>query len=173
MDRGGVVGYDWVVITGTLPGVCYADGVRGSFMSTGFHFRLPTVCDRRFGIRCATARHHWQPRREGTFEHIGKAHIRKEVLRAVLEQQGDRPGLAHLISAMEPCDAYKISHDKQTHKTLIRPDSGKCCTTFSTSPMPVRADPPAGPDIGTVRPAILLQRRQLAGARQLTANSIG
>ena len=27
---------------------------------------------------------------------------------------------------MEACDAYKPWHDKQTHKTFIRPDSGKC-----------------------------------------------
>jgi hypothetical protein len=24
------------------------------------------------------------------------------------------------------CDAYQPWHDKQTHKTFIRPDSGKC-----------------------------------------------
>ena len=27
---------------------------------------------------------------------------------------------------MEACDAYKPWHDKQTHKTYLRPDSGKC-----------------------------------------------
>jgi len=32
----------------------------------------------------------------------------------------------HVLSAMEACDAYKPWHDKQTHKTFIRPDSGKC-----------------------------------------------
>jgi hypothetical protein len=34
--------------------------------------------------------------------------------------------LVHVISAMETCDAYKPWHDKQTHKTCPRPDSGKC-----------------------------------------------
>jgi hypothetical protein len=34
--------------------------------------------------------------------------------------------LVHIISAMEACDAYQPWHDKQTHKTFIRPDSGKC-----------------------------------------------
>src|SRR6266566_4399552 len=32
----------------------------------------------------------------------------------------------HIISAMEACDAYQPWHDKQTHKTYVRPDSGKC-----------------------------------------------
>jgi hypothetical protein len=60
-------------------------------------------------------------------EHIAKPHVRKEdVVARALEQRGDHPGLVHVISAMEACDAYKPWHDKQTHKTYIRPDSGKC-----------------------------------------------
>jgi len=62
-----------------------------------------------------------------TIEHIGKAHIRKEdVVAQVLKQRGDRPGLVHILSAMEVCDAYKPWHDKQTHRTSVRPDNGKC-----------------------------------------------
>ena len=60
-------------------------------------------------------------------EHIAKSHVRKEaVVAKVLEQRGEHPGLVHVISAMEACDAYKPWHDKQTHKTYLRPDSGKC-----------------------------------------------
>jgi hypothetical protein len=44
----------------------------------------------------------------------------------VLAQRGDHFGLVHVISAMEACDAYKPWHDKQTHKTYLRPHSGKC-----------------------------------------------
>jgi hypothetical protein len=34
--------------------------------------------------------------------------------------------LVHVISAMEACDAYAPWHDKQTHKSFLRPDTGKC-----------------------------------------------
>ena len=62
-----------------------------------------------------------------TIEHVGKAHIRKgDVVACVLAERGDHPGVAHIISAMEACDAYKPWHDKQTHKTCNWPDSGKC-----------------------------------------------
>jgi hypothetical protein len=27
---------------------------------------------------------------------------------------------------MEPCASYKPWHDKKTHKTFLKPDSGKC-----------------------------------------------
>src|SRR6266403_4341960 len=62
-----------------------------------------------------------------TIEHIAKSHIRKEVVVAeVLKRRGEHPGLVHVISAMEACGPYQPWHDKQTHKTFVRPASGKC-----------------------------------------------
>ena len=59
--------------------------------------------------------------------YVAKSHIRKEAIVArALEWRGDHPGLVHIISAMEACDAYRPWHDKQTDKTFLRPDSGKC-----------------------------------------------
>jgi hypothetical protein len=119
--------YDRVVITGTLPGVCYADGMTRFLHSNGVRiFDYPqfamTLRDRVRDRAASVA-----AEAGVTIEHIGKAHIRKEdVVARVLEQHGDRPGLVHIISAMEACDAYQPWHDKQTHKTFVRPDSGKC-----------------------------------------------
>jgi len=57
-------------------------------------------------------------------EHIAKSHIRKEdVVAKVLAVRGDHPGLVHIISAMEACNSYKPWHDKQTHRTFLRPDT--------------------------------------------------
>ena len=37
--------YDRLVITGTLPGVCYADGMTRFLHANGHsHFRLPAIC---------------------------------------------------------------------------------------------------------------------------------
>jgi hypothetical protein len=56
-------------------------------------------------------------------EHIAKSHVRKEeVVATVLARRGDHPGLVHIISAMEACDAYRPWHDKTTHRTYVRPD---------------------------------------------------
>jgi hypothetical protein len=119
--------YDRLVITGTLPVVCYAAGMTGYLNANGIRiFDYPefarTLRDRvreRAASLAAEA--------GVTIEHVGKPHIRKEdVVARVLAQRGDHPGLVHIISAMEACDAYKPWHDKQTHKTFIRPDSGKC-----------------------------------------------
>jgi hypothetical protein len=119
--------YDRVVITGTLPTVCYADGMT-KFLNAN-HIRIfdypkfaeplrEQVRDRAASLSAAAGI---------AIEHIGKKHIRKEaVVAKVLERRGDHPGLVHVISAMEGCDAYKAWHDKQTHKTYLRPDSSQC-----------------------------------------------
>jgi len=55
----------------------------------------------------------------------------------VLQHRGDHPGLVHIISAMEACDAYKPWHDKQTHKTFHPArTAASACTTISMSRMP-------------------------------------
>ena len=62
-----------------------------------------------------------------TIEHIAKSHIRKEdIVARVLATRGDHPGLVHVISAMEACPTYKPWHSKETHRTFLRPATGKC-----------------------------------------------
>jgi hypothetical protein len=119
--------YDRVVITGTLPTVCYADGMT-KFLNAA-HVRIfdyPRFAEplrERVRERAATL-----AEEAGiTIEHIGKKHVRKEaVVAKVLAGRGEHPGLVHIISAMEGCDTYKPWHDKQTHKTYLRPDSSQC-----------------------------------------------
>ena len=118
--------YDRVVITGTLPTVCYAEGMTRFLYANGIRiFDYPafaqTLRDRvRDGAAALAAT-------GAMIQHLARSHIRKEeVVERVLKQRGDHPGLVHIISAMETCDAYRPWHDKKTHKTFIRPDSGKC-----------------------------------------------
>lgn len=56
-----------------------------------------------------------------------RKHFRKEDRVAkVLQKHGDTPGLVHVFSAMEACQAFKPWHDKTTGKTGLRPTTGKC-----------------------------------------------
>ncbi len=119
--------YDRVVITGTVPVICYADGMTRFLYANGIRiFDYPqfaqTLRDRvRDGAALLAAN-------AGIgIEHIAKSHIRKEeVVARVLAQRGDHPGLVHILSAMESCDSYRPWHDKASGKTFVRPDSGKC-----------------------------------------------
>ena len=119
--------YDRVVVTGTLPTVCYAEGMTKFLYANGIRIfdyaRFAEPLRERVRERAASL----AGEAGAAIEHITKSHIRKEaVVAKVLEQRGSQPGLVHVISAMEACDTYKPWHDKQTHKTFVRADSGKC-----------------------------------------------
>jgi len=119
--------YDRILITGTLPGVCFAGGMTHILFSKGIRifdyaqFTAPLrdrVRERAAAIAAEAGI---------SIEHIAKRHIRKEeVVARILAVRGTHPGLVHVISAMETCDSYQPWHDKQTGKTFLRPDSGKC-----------------------------------------------
>src|SRR5258707_6932972 len=119
--------YDRMIVTGTLPGACYAKGMTGFLSARQIRiFDYPRFAEplrdrvRERAAELASA--------AGiTIEHITKNHIRKEdVVARVLVVRGDRPGFGHIISAMEACDTYKPWHDKHTHRTFLRPDTGQC-----------------------------------------------
>ena len=119
--------YDRMVITGTLPGVCYADGMTRYLYANGIRiFDYPQFAmELRDRVRDGAAS--LAAEAGITIEHITKSHIRKEAIVArVLEQRGEHPGPVHILSAMEACDSYRPWHDKGTGRTFVRPDSGKC-----------------------------------------------
>src|SRR3954451_23604770 len=119
--------YDRVVVTGTLPTVCYAEGMTRFLYAN--QIRIFDYADFASTLRDRVREAAASLAAEAGIgiEHVSKGHVRKEAIVAkVLEQREDHPGLVHVISAMEACDAYKPWHDKQTHKTYLRPDSGKC-----------------------------------------------
>jgi hypothetical protein len=119
--------YDRIVITGTLPQACYAQGMTSFLKAKGIRiFDYPRFAEPlreriRANAEALAAAHGVQ------IEYIRKAHIRKEeVVGKVLAQRGDHVGLVHILSAMETCGSYKPWHDKATGKTFLKPDTGKC-----------------------------------------------
>lgn len=60
-------------------------------------------------------------------EFIRKKNIRKEdIVRKKLSAHGDRPGIVHIISAMEQCPTYQPWHDKRTGRTFLKSSQSKC-----------------------------------------------
>ena len=128
MDRlAGVLScYDRIVITGTLPGVCFALGMTSFLYAKGVRIfdyaRFAEPLRERIRARAqALAAEHG-----ATIQHINKPHIcKEEVVAAVLKRRGGHAGLVHIISAMETCETYDPWHDKHTHKTFLRGSTGK------------------------------------------------
>lgn len=100
-------GYDRLVITGTLPTVCYAEGMTRYLNARGI--RIFDYPDFAKGLRERVRETAATVAAEAgvAIEHVGKPHIRNEdIVARVLAQRGEARGLVYVISAMEACDAY-------------------------------------------------------------------
>jgi len=110
--------YDRVVVTGTLPTVCYAGGMTLFLYANQIRIfdYLEFAATLRERMHAAAAS--LAAKAEVMIEHVSKStSARRRSSPKVLARRGDHPGLVHVISAMEARDAYKPWHDKQTHKT--------------------------------------------------------
>lgn len=71
---------------------------------------------------------HIAEKNQSEIELINKSkEFRKESrIKEILAKRGEQPVLVHIFSAMEPCTRYKPWHDKETGRTFLKYDSGKC-----------------------------------------------
>ena len=119
--------YDRIVITGTLPQLCYSGGMTSYMYENRIRiFDYPRFAEPfREQIRGNAER--LARENDLKIEHVRKKKIKKEeVIQKVLKERGTAPGLVHIISAMESCQSYEPWHNKRTGKTYLRPRSGKC-----------------------------------------------
>lgn len=119
--------FDRVVLSGMLPEFGHATVATQELYRRKIRiFDFPQFAN---GIR-ETIRAHAEAlaTQEGVaIEFIRSLDVRKEaVIEKVLARRGTTPGLVHILSAMESCHSFKPWHDKQTGKTFLRPDTGKC-----------------------------------------------
>lgn len=118
---------DRVIITGTIPGICHAEGMSGylRFKSIRIFDYARWAEPLRNEIRANAQRLAEQAGIQ--IEHLRRANERKEDRVArILQRRGEHDGLVCIFSAMEVCSSYKPWHDKQTHQTFLRGDTGKC-----------------------------------------------
>lgn len=119
--------WDRVVIQGTLPMLCFAEGMTSYLNAHRIRiFDYPRWAEPlRDELRANAER--LAQEHDVAIEFVRKATFRKEArIKEVLAKRGDHPGLVHILSAMEACASYKPWHDKETHRTFLKPDSGKC-----------------------------------------------
>jgi hypothetical protein len=125
--RGILSCFDRVVITGTLPDICYADAMSSHLRSKGIRifdytqFVEPLRDEIRVRAEALAQKNGLE------IEFIRKKDFRKEErIKQIIARRGDHPGLVHIFSAMEPCPSFKPWHDKKTGKTFLRGETAKC-----------------------------------------------
>ena len=124
----GVLGcFDRMIITGTLPTLCYADGMTSYLSARGMrifdfvNFVQPLTEAIKANAEALAA----EAGRK--VDYLRKKNFRKEdSVKAVIEQRGDQPGLVGVFSALEPCTTYQPWHDKPSGRTFLRYNDGKC-----------------------------------------------
>ena len=119
--------YDRVVVQGTLPGLCYAQGMTTFLNINGIRiFDYPRFAEPlRDQLRTNAEKIAKDNGLE--IEFIKKNNFRKEQsIKQILSKRGDHPGMVHIFSAMEPCATYKPWHDKKSHRSFLKPNQSKC-----------------------------------------------
>lgn len=120
--------FDRLIIMGTLPGVCYAEGLANYL--TVRSIRLVDLPQ--FAKPLAEAIRENAERVAAsaglTIEYIrsSKSFRKEERIQAILAQRGMAPGLVHIFSALEPCTTFVARRDAQSGKVRLRHKDGKC-----------------------------------------------
>lgn len=118
---------DRVIITGTLPTICYAGAMTSLLFQRGIRIFDYTKFAEPLRDRIRDNAERVATEAGLEIEFIRKKNFRKEDrIRNIIEKRGYHPGLIHIFSAMESCTAYKPWHDKRTHKTFLKSVRGKC-----------------------------------------------
>jgi hypothetical protein len=124
----GVLGcWDRMLIIGTLPKICFAGGMTSFLFERNIRiFDYPRFAEP-FRKRIRENAEKLAADTGVEIEFIRKRNFRKEDrVKQALAKRGEHPGLVCIFSAMEPCSTYKPWHNKQTGKTYLIPDDGKC-----------------------------------------------
>ena len=120
--------YDRVIVSGTLLGLCHAEGMSRYLTGQGVRlFDYPKFAEQfREEIRANAER---LAQEAGiTIEHVRspKAFRKEDRIKALLAERGTTPGLVHIFSAMESCPAFYPWHNKQTGETGLRHKESQC-----------------------------------------------
>ncbi len=118
---------DRVIITGTIPQICYSQGMTSYLYSQKIKIFNYAKFAEPFREELRNNAEKVAKENDIEIEFVRKAHIRKEdLVKKVLDKRGYHTGLVHILSAMESCNSYKPWHDKKTGKTFLKGTQGKC-----------------------------------------------
>ena len=119
--------YDRVIVQGTLPIFCYAEGMtkylhaRGIRIFDFIRFAAPLTDAIKANAEALAAAAGMR------IEYVRKKNFRKEdKIKSVLAERGEHPGLVWVFSALEPCTTYQPWFNKASQQAYLRPDDGKC-----------------------------------------------
>lgn len=127
MIKGTTSCYDRIIISGTIPGICFAEGMTSYLYSKSVRiFDYPKFAEP-FKEALRANAEAIAKANDLEIEFVRSSTARKEdIVSKAVTKNGKTHGLLYILSAMEACPTYKPWHDKRTGKTSLRGDTGKC-----------------------------------------------
>lgn len=117
--------YDRIVVKGTLPTICYPEGMTRYLAKKNIRvFDYAKFADP-FREKIRMTAEQLAVANSLTIEFIRSHKARKEDI-VKKHFNGKKLGLVYILSAMEACHTYRPWHDKVSHKTFLKSDQGKC-----------------------------------------------
>jgi hypothetical protein len=118
---------DRVVISGTIPGICYAEGMSRYLRIKGIRIFDYARWAEPFRDQIRQNAQRLSEEAGVRIEHLRSSKLSKEALvEEILKKRGEHEGLVCIFSAMEACPSYKPWYDKPSGRTFLRSDTGKC-----------------------------------------------
>jgi hypothetical protein len=119
--------FDRVMVQGTLPVFCYAEGMTAYLSKRRIRIFDFTQFAKPLTDAIKANAEQLAAAQGLSIDYVRKKNFRKEdKVKAVLKERGVHPGLVWVFSALEPCTTYQPWHDKNTGRTYLRYDDGKC-----------------------------------------------
>ena len=119
--------FDRVIVQGTLPIFCYAEGMSRYLTARGMRIFDFTQYVKPLTEAIKLNAERLAAENGLAVDYIRKKNFRKEdKIKAVLQQRGTHPGLVWIFSALEPCTTYQPWYDQPSGRTYLRPHDGKC-----------------------------------------------
>ena len=117
--------YDRIVLKGTLPTVCYGEGMTNYLSRKNILVFNYTEFVNPLREKIRINAEELATSNGLNIEFIRSSKARKEDI-VKKHFDGKRTGLIYILSAMEACPSYMPWHDKISHKTFLKSTQGKC-----------------------------------------------
>jgi hypothetical protein len=117
--------YDRIIIKGTLPTVCFAQGLTSYLFKNNIRIFDYAKFAEPLREKIRTNAEQLAVSNNISIEFVRNSTARKEdIVRKHFD--GKKTGLVHILSAMEACPSYVPWHDKLSHKSFLKSTQSKC-----------------------------------------------
>jgi hypothetical protein len=117
--------YDRIVLKGTLPIVCYAEGMTGYLFRNNIQIFDYTKFAEPLREKIRVNAEQLAASNNIAVEFVKNSNARKEDI-VKKHFDGKKTGLIHILSAMEACPSYRSWFDKVSNKLSLKSTQGKC-----------------------------------------------